>query len=288
MFMLLLSYPTRNYAGVLPLTMRRWSNATADATSENVRSALNRLVETHFIVVDWETEEVLIRTYIRNDEVYRQPNLLKSALKDAIRVESEVLRRAIKQELLALPGHKYQDSTTELANSLVKTLSEPIPEPIREPIQEPIREGCGVGGYVSSNPTPSPTPPPSTLHLSPSPCTQPPPSSGGSKGGDIVADVPSTREKRANRLKPDWRPSDRVDQRVRQRYPSIDVGDEFLKFQNHHIGRGTRWVEWDRAWWNWMAEAARRQGVGQVKSSVDNKAAGWQSRKVGSNQLELG
>ena len=80
LYCLLISYSTRNLAGVLPLTLKRWAKSTRDATIDNLTDALCDLAANEFIVIDWDTEEVLIRTYIRNDEVYRQPNLMAPSL----------------------------------------------------------------------------------------------------------------------------------------------------------------------------------------------------------------
>jgi hypothetical protein len=69
------------------------------------------------------------------------------------------------------------------------------------------------------------------------------------------------KDERATRLPEDWQPTRDVIERMKTKYPTIELREEFQRFQNHHIGRGTKWVDWNRAWWNWIAEAARRNGV---------------------------
>lgn len=164
-YCLLISYPTRNVAGVLPLTLKRWTKSTADATIDNLTDALIDLAARNFIVVDWDTEEVLIRTYIRNDEVYRQPNLMKSARKYALQIESETLRWAVHDELMRLPVHKDVEETERVANMLVEGLSRTPSEPFQKPLPEPIAEPPGVGvtyvgnqntSTITGNRTPAP------------------------------------------------------------------------------------------------------------------------------------
>ncbi len=172
-YCLLLSYSTRNAAGVLPLTLKRWAKCTADATIDLLTDALIDLAANDFIVIDWDTEEVLIRTFIRNDEVYRQPNLMKSARKFALQTESVALRWTLHDELKRLPEHANENDTTEVINKLVEGLSRPVAEPIAEPIAdgllEPIAQGCGVGeGYVGKGVHPLPLRKPS-----PSPAAAP-------------------------------------------------------------------------------------------------------------------
>jgi hypothetical protein len=188
LYALMVSFPTRNPAGVLPLTLKRWAKCTRGATPGNVSAALKVLVANKFIVVDWDTEEALVRTFIRNDEVYRQPNVMKSALKFALKIESETLRWALHDELRRIPEHKNSDHTKDVAYALVegltRTPAEPFLEPFLEPLAEPLPLGCGVGSYVSGvRVAPSPTPP-----TSPSPT--PPPTAEPLPAGAARGDPP--------------------------------------------------------------------------------------------------
>lgn len=164
LYLMLLSYPTRDNAGVLPLTLRRWVTATAGATIETLAGALERLAERRFIVIDWNTEEVLIRSMARNDETYRQPKLWVNAMKSARQIQSPLLRGALADELSRLPEHR-EGATTE---DTTKALLEGLPKGYREGYAEGYREGYaippGVGALRSNRmhqaPTPAPSPAP--------------------------------------------------------------------------------------------------------------------------------
>ena len=163
-YLMLLSYPTRDNAGVLPLTLRRWAAATNDITVERLTAALNALQEARFIVVDWSTEEVLIRSMARNDETYRQPKLWLNAMKSARQIQSPLLRWVLSGELSRLPEHKGMEST----DAAVKDLLDGLPKGYREGYPEGYREGYaippGVGALRSNrlhqHLQPSPTPAP--------------------------------------------------------------------------------------------------------------------------------
>jgi hypothetical protein len=99
----LLSDPNCGQAGVLALTRKRWVSSASGMTFERLDAALDELQEAGFIVLDWDYEEVLIRTYIRNNDIASQPNILKAALRQAARVESPLLRAALAVELRLLP-----------------------------------------------------------------------------------------------------------------------------------------------------------------------------------------
>lgn len=181
LYCLLISYSTRNFAGVLPLTLKRWAKSTGDGTVDNVTDALKSLVAARFVAVDWDSEELLVRTYIRNDEVYRQPNLLKSALKSACQVESKALRWVLHDELSRLPTHKEADITERVAKELVNGVARTLPEGFGEPFQEPFPEGMGeppgVGGYLRNqeeHPHQHPSPAPAAAPQ-PAAADEPPP-----------------------------------------------------------------------------------------------------------------
>lgn len=285
LFFLLLSYPTRNYAGVIPLTIRRWAACTRDGTPENVTEAINALAEAGFVLVDWDTEEGLIRTYIRNDEVYRQPNLMKRALQDVLATSSRVLGAALAFELRNLPAHKNDDHTLAIAKSLVvpvvegftEGFAEGYMEGLSEGIAEPIPEPPGVG--VGKKPAPTPTPTPAPVPIPPNP-----PSGGAARQLAVVEDKPIVKAAlKGHRLAPDWVPSDSIKEDLRQKYPGLKLGLILEEFRDYWLaipGQRGHKLDWDRTFRNRVREMAgvprfQRAAVG----GVDAKALEWHNLK---------
>lgn len=148
-YMVLLSQPNLNYAGVVAFQPRRWAGLAGNTTEQGVRQWINELVATRFVAVDEDTEELLIRSLIRNDGLWRQPNVFLAALNDAMSTLSVSLRRVLREELGRIPADeiagKYADKVhTRLGEVLgclpAAPISEPIPEPIPEPFGEPLPE----------------------------------------------------------------------------------------------------------------------------------------------------
>lgn len=102
MYFLLLSQRGLNHAGVLPLTVQRWANCSPGTTPEDVLVALEELVAHGYVVFDPATDELLVRSFLRNDGVVKQPNVFKSALRHAREVESLEIRAALAVELRRL------------------------------------------------------------------------------------------------------------------------------------------------------------------------------------------
>ncbi|OLT13056.1 hypothetical protein BJF79_03925 [Actinomadura sp. CNU-125] len=115
MYLFLLSQPDLSFCGVISLRMRRWARSAVDLTAAQVQEDLEGLAKTGptgeaeeegkrpLIVVDEDTEEVLLRSFIRRDRVWKSPNLLKSAREAATLVESPKILAELLAELHRLP-----------------------------------------------------------------------------------------------------------------------------------------------------------------------------------------
>lgn len=169
MFMFLLSQPDLSHAGLLPMRVNRWAKKAEDLTPKAVRDELTYLAQRDYVVVDEDTEEVLIRTMVRNDGVYKQPKVMIRMREDARQIESPLLRAAFRQELDRLPldelsdkpggPHGDQPSTREQVERVVSDLRTDFAD-------SPAYPSAGVSdtphvraGAFHLPPTPSPLPP---------------------------------------------------------------------------------------------------------------------------------
>lgn len=99
MYWLLYSQPTINLCGVLALTVKRWAALAADETEQTVRDALSALERADYIVVDENTEEVWVRTFIRHDGVCRSPKTADAARGQLGTIMSMTIRKRAEAEL---------------------------------------------------------------------------------------------------------------------------------------------------------------------------------------------
>lgn len=98
-YFLLISQPDISHAGVLPLLERRWARLAAGTTTAGVLGSIEELEAAQMIYVDHDTDEVLVRSYIRYDEMHKVPNGRKAVEKAIDSVISGQLR-AIAAEAL--------------------------------------------------------------------------------------------------------------------------------------------------------------------------------------------
>jgi len=102
LYLLLLSQPNISAAGVLPLTVRRWAQMSANMTTAALGEILDELEAQRYVVVDHDTEELLVRTFVRWDNGYRNPKRRPVILRDASAVESLPIRLALVDEFVKL------------------------------------------------------------------------------------------------------------------------------------------------------------------------------------------
>lgn len=88
-----------SYAGVLDYFPGRVAKFAADNTETKVRAAVRRLERTRFVVVDKDTHELAIRTYIRHDRVLERVNMGKACARAFGLIVSPKIRDAILVEL---------------------------------------------------------------------------------------------------------------------------------------------------------------------------------------------
>jgi hypothetical protein len=195
-YTMVLSQASLTYAGTTAITIRRWSNLAAGMTPERVTAALSELADARFLVLDWDAEEVLVRTFIRNDGLWKQPRMLDAALRAAEKVESHTLRWSICRELRkvadiapsvigASRGDKVAETCTAAASSLVRGVEE---TPAETP-SEGLPQGWGAEHGRDHSPYtlhPSPFTSGGPVRSEPSPAREPVSTRGQTRVAEIA------------------------------------------------------------------------------------------------------
>lgn len=155
MYLLLNTQPDISAAGVLTLAVTRWAKRSPTMKPERINELLDRLAARRFVAIDRDTDEVLVRTFIRWDRGYGNPKR-QPAIRDAINaVESaEILAAlAIEVDRVALPmrWRGYAGSHTDRLSAEPEWPDVPtIPETISDP--EFSQENRLSDGYADGLP----------------------------------------------------------------------------------------------------------------------------------------
>ncbi|WP_280410716.1 hypothetical protein [Nocardia asiatica] len=150
LYFVLTTSPSLNYAGVADWRPGRIAANAAGWTAAAVRSAGAWLVRELYIVIDEDSEEVLLRSFIKNDGLMKNPNIAVSMSLAFADTASPTLRGVIVHELQKLhanePGLKGW-SKPEVASLLdrksIDPGSYPFGYPSMEGVDSPQSEGVG-------------------------------------------------------------------------------------------------------------------------------------------------
>lgn len=89
-------------AGVLPWRPRMAAKSAADLTEQNITDALHELEKAVYVLLDEDTDELLVRSFVRNDEILKSPNMAKALTKAWRGIDSEILRGVVAYEVSRL------------------------------------------------------------------------------------------------------------------------------------------------------------------------------------------
>lgn len=134
-YQMLVEQPEVTSAGTLAITLKRWTNHFTGRV--DVVAAIKELaeVEAQFVVVDWDTEELLIRTFVKHDGGATNDNRVKAMKECAKAIRSAEIVTAIALELDKLGiQHDLPKSTRrpfEAHSKGVETAPEVAPEAVR-------------------------------------------------------------------------------------------------------------------------------------------------------------
>lgn len=98
MFFVLISQPKLSTCGVLDYMPSRLARTSRDSSADDVERAVAELEHRRFVIVDRDTDELLIRTFIRNDGVCHRWQMVVAVWSAWENVLSRRLRMAIVRE----------------------------------------------------------------------------------------------------------------------------------------------------------------------------------------------
>jgi hypothetical protein len=97
-----------DFVGVADWSPKKIAKHAIETTALDVERAAAELRAKLFIVVDDETDEVLVRTFIKHDGLYKQPNMCVAMVKAFRKIGSPVIQGVIAHEL-----HRIKQATIE-------------------------------------------------------------------------------------------------------------------------------------------------------------------------------
>lgn len=159
-YLFLVSQPDLEHSGVLPLRRSRWARKGPSLSGEDWDKLLISMERRKFVVVDWDTEEVLVRSLIRRDMVFKEPNVMRSAIKHVSTIESKTILLALAAEMCRIRVEfpsltkGQEDALSEMESALAERVGPHPPSLDRNPTDDPPSNPSPKG---SANPSDSPS-----------------------------------------------------------------------------------------------------------------------------------
>jgi hypothetical protein len=190
LFFVVITSPTMNHCGVADWRPGRIAAMASGWTVDDINTAAAELVDRLYLVIDEETEEVLVRSFIRHDELMRQPKMAVAVAKAHDSVASSVIRGVVVHELNrlradepGLNGWEGKGVAELLGKASIDPSTYPLAKGSRKDFGKGSVKGFGKGiatpsgkGSTKGCPTPAPAPAPEHQHLNDSLRSSSPPS----------------------------------------------------------------------------------------------------------------
>ena len=150
----LISQDDIEHSGIIPFRPPRWARELGEP-AEDVLAWLKELDEMRYVVTDEEEGELLVRSLIRRDDIWKQPNVFKAAAASAKASKSPRIKAALYHEIRRLGLVGTGRETHAIRDELLSHL-EPFANPSPNPPEGfPKGKGDHSGGDNGSPGEPS-------------------------------------------------------------------------------------------------------------------------------------
>lgn len=235
LYMLLLSHATLNYAGVADWRPGRLAALTNGQSREDVIAAGAVLESRRFILIDDDTEEVLVRSFVKHDGLMKQPKLAVSMANAYSGIASSKI-----QQVVAFEVQKYRDRNPELScweHKQVQTVLgakasgiDAFTHPATPIVTPGVTPG---GGQGLAEPTTTAT----------------------TTATSTEVDIGAHRRKPERPLPDEWGPSSSHETFCREY--GIDLDHEVNQFRSHALANDRRQRDWDQSFRTWLGNAKK-------------------------------
>lgn len=170
LYLVILSQPKLNLVGLLDYFPGRLARLSATSSLAAVEDAIAELEEYRFVLVDRQTDELLVRSFTKNDPIQMANSKLRKGIWSAWQaIDSPTLREAaVRQMPAALFDHpEVPPRAVDIRRS--ERIEPPNDSPTDRPIDEARIDRPIEGRTDTPPPPPPPPPPPAASTARPSP-----------------------------------------------------------------------------------------------------------------------
>jgi hypothetical protein len=269
LYFVMLTYPTLNACGVMEWREPKLVKRSAGMTVQRLREAAWQLGDVGLIAVDPDTEEALVRSFVRHDGVLKSPNMVKAMVREHGEIASMKVKALVSREVRRAFREHEEWKGREAAEPVLKQFPEADGNPF-EMVPSWFRKGSDS---VPSEFPPKQGNPSDLVPLSLNP--QPSPSTYVERGGaSDEAPARAGTEKRGTRVNPDWYPEQPTIDIIQAEYPNLDLKSEhqdFVDYWRAKPGKIALKLDWDATWRRWMRKQGKEQAEKATRGGYRNQ-----------------
>ena len=251
LYELLLTHPELSYAGVSDWRPGRLMQFSAGTSRQEIERIGAELQAERFIFIDEDTEEVLIRSFLRHDGILKQPKLTVSMINAYGAVSSNNIREVIVHELTRL--HKESPDTKAFENPKVMAI-------LKQPARSMDAFTLGFTPELTLGVTPN------ASQAQALPTTT---ATTTSTSTDVEGSGETRRKKPTILLPASWKPNEAHTKYANDEGIALDFQAE--RFRNHAEASDRHMADWNAAFRNWLLKAERTKKIRPAATSPWNK-----------------
>lgn len=246
LYLLLWTSPGLSYCGVHDWRPGRIAARAGGLDAEATRVIARCLQARHFVVIDEDTEEVLVRSWMRFDGIMKKPRLAISCVSAYADIASDRLRGVVVHELNKIKS--LEPEWSSWADPRVRqVLDQPSVDPkVSGEFEDPFAQGFAYDFGQGFAEDLGQTLPRVCLPPTPASTTTPTPAPGASRSND-------GRKRPSRAIPDDWKPTPQHAQFATEN--NLDLSSEAFRFRNHAHTHDRRVVNWNAAFTNWLSKA---------------------------------
>lgn len=262
LYMLILTHPTLNYAGVGDWRPGRIAALTGGRARADVERDAQELQHAHFIYTDEETEEVMVRSFLRHDGVIKHPRLHVSMAKDFAGISSEDIRAFVAFELRKL--HKEQPELALWGDARVQTILKSEAKDLKElsqsfaialpkPLANPLAKDLNSVSMRTATATATPT---------------------SKEVGGVNSPTVTTRGQAGTRIPDDFKATPEMIAWALLNTPNVNHQAATQKFKAHYrsqAGPNQFKTDWTAAWESWLLSDQQRASQDGPKTAAERR-----------------
>lgn len=249
LYFVILTDPELSYCGVADWRPRRMAPKSSGWTTDEIQNAGSILTEHKLLIVDEETEEVLVRSFLRHDGVMQHNKLCVSAATAFSAVASNTLRGVIVHELQRLQN-EFPEWPSWERQQVQEVLKRNAVDPATAtPLANPLAPG------LAPNLAPELAATPGAGLASALQQQQQQQLTTATSSNEDGAASDKSNARRGTRIPDNFTVTDRMQTWARENVPEVDIRFETQKFINHWTAAtGSNAVkrDWVATWRNWM------------------------------------